>query len=94
MLTRTNAVADKVIDTIRYLASFTATGTISDIGLARECVRMIADHKLCEFGIVTVPKELADKDCSSGCLELSEPLWELTIYVQRYLTIYQDEDEE
>lgn len=75
-------VADRVIDAIRHLAAFTATESLSDISKARTAITRIARHEICgELG------KFPSGQCGYGCIEVAMPLWNVTLYVQRALTI-------
>lgn len=81
----TTRITDHVVDVIRYLAAFTATGELTDIGAARHRVAELARHELC--GLDPTITRIIDQEsaCEHRCGDIALPLFDVTLYIQRAL---------
>lgn len=72
-LTMREHITAQVVDVIRYLAAYTATGELTDVSKARNGIRSLANHEVCGGG-----------DTSDHyCMEIALPLWDVCLYIQR-----------
>lgn len=67
-----------VVDIIRYLASYTATGNQIEISKARRLALDLARHEVCGSGV--------DGKCKLRCAEIASPLWDVSLYIHRSIS--------
>lgn len=80
MLDLTTAkVTDTIVEAVKNLGIFADTLDRTALSRCRNLIRKLSMHEVC--GVSESP------ECEHRCMELSLPLWDVTLYVQRALTL-------
>lgn len=87
-------ITDAVVDAVRHLGVFAATRDMTEISKCRGIIRKISSHELCGIAATIGGANAQNAACEHRCMEISLPLWDVTLYVQRALTLGLEPDDD